>query len=273
MNEPLVCCVMLTRDRPELAARAIRCFEAQTYKRKRLLIWDTSVETHEHGGPRIIHEFPQMRGATIGELRNVANRYASTHYVAAADRPDLFAHWDDDDWSHPMRLAEQVALIEGDPKLDAVGYSDMLFSVRRCAECGDPACAHQGIKIEDAWLYTSTSDYLLGTSLMYRRAAWERKRFEHVSQGEDKRWLKGMRTLGHTSLFRWSGPSGSGHDDLQPRMIASIHGANTSSRIDPTSENWKRVPEWDAHCRATLSPAPPDHAPPAPLATQPTGRS
>jgi hypothetical protein len=38
MSEPTVCCIMLTKDRPALAARAVRCFRQQTYERKRLLI-------------------------------------------------------------------------------------------------------------------------------------------------------------------------------------------------------------------------------------------
>ncbi len=31
MNEPTVCAMMLTADRPELAKRAVECFRAQTY--------------------------------------------------------------------------------------------------------------------------------------------------------------------------------------------------------------------------------------------------
>ncbi len=40
MPEPLVCCVMLTRDRPEMVKRAVDSFRSQTYKRKKLLIYN-----------------------------------------------------------------------------------------------------------------------------------------------------------------------------------------------------------------------------------------
>lgn len=246
MSNPLVVCILLTADRPEMTARAVRSFEAQTYPNKDLLVFDSGIDVVFCGdGPDVTYVLAdRFRGQSIGALRNAAN--------TLCQGADLITHWDSDDYSHPNRLAEQVALIESDPQLDAVGYTDMLFwdTTLHVTTDGNtlPNCGQ-------AWLYsvTGSSHYLLGTSLLYRRAAWERKPFEDTSYGEDRRWLAGLRTAGHTSLFRWSGPSGSGHDDLQPRMIASIHGSNASSRIDPSAENWKRASEWDAHCRATMA--------------------
>lgn len=253
---PLVCSVLLTADRPEMTARAVRCFDEQTYDERKLLIFDTGEEMHlghrmgkaAPGVPFIspltgsCHVwFPELRGRSIGELRNRANSYGC---IWLTSTPDLFAYWDSDDWSHPMRLEEQVALIDSDAKLDAVGYSDMLFW-----ECSPPRPDDGRVWAQlpgQAWLYTSTSNYLLGTSLLYRRSAWERKRFEHVSLGEDKRWEAGMRMARELSVPRR-------YPRLGPSMIASIHGANTSSRIDPAAENWRRVPEWDAHCRETMA--------------------
>lgn len=247
MPEPLVGCILLTADRIEMTARAVRCFEAQTYKKKALFILDTGSIPVPLTRRQTGIYLPHVK-ESIGELRNRANDMAVSYI-----KPDLFAHWDSDDWSHPQRLAEQVALIESDPTLDAVGYSDMLFwDQTKCMIEVDPSKrgpdgegALGTVKsVGEAWLYTSTSSYLLGTSLLYRRAAWERKPFEHVSQGEDRRWLAGVRTKGvrstNTELYN-------------PRMIASIHGSNTSSRIDPASENFKRVPEWDAFCRETMA--------------------
>src|SRR5574340_147908 len=78
-NQPAVCCIMLTRDRPEMAARALRSWQDQTYIRKRLFVLDTS---------DLPFAFPPMSGTywhqhqidlrslTIGALRNYANRYA-----------------------------------------------------------------------------------------------------------------------------------------------------------------------------------------------------
>lgn len=39
--DPTVCAILLTCDRPELAAKAVECFRKQTYGNKTLLIWDS----------------------------------------------------------------------------------------------------------------------------------------------------------------------------------------------------------------------------------------
>ncbi len=232
MSQPLVCCVLLTADREEMTARAVRCFEAQTYENRVLIVWNTGQPLDWSSGipPRVWDATPTSSpNASIGRLRNDANSWA----LSGPDpQPDLFAHWDSDDWSHPYRIAEQVALIESDPELDAVGYRDMLFWEQFIIE---PFTGQ-------AWLYTSPSNYLLGTSLLYRREAWQRKPFMDINGGEDRHWIQGLRTRGVSSFPR-----------PEPRMIASIHGANTSSRIDPTSQQWQRMPVWDQHCRETMA--------------------
>ena len=45
-----------------------------------------------------------------------------------------------------------------------------------------------------------------------------------------------------------------------PRMIARIHGGNTSTAYDPAlmrasemqGSGWRRVPEWDSYCRGLM---------------------
>lgn len=246
MSAPLVACVLLTADRPEMTRRAVQCFEAQTYERKRMLIWDTGRLTQWMPPDDGIHVFPEMAGASIGALRNAANRYALHHYTVNRDCPELFAHWDSDDWSHPNRLAEQVALIESEPQLDMVGYDDLLFWDSVVL----PVTTNQSDG--EAWLYSRQGLAIPGTTFLYRRAAWERKPFEDVRMGEDQRWQTGLRTKAVTSF-----PNGrdeySKIDVVKPRMIASIHGGNTSSKVLPHSDNWRRVPEWDRYCRDTMA--------------------
>lgn len=71
MNEPLVCAVMLTRDRPKLAKGAVECFRAQTYPAKELLIWDTSheVDSYQSRIDRVAQVFADKAPRTIGALR------------------------------------------------------------------------------------------------------------------------------------------------------------------------------------------------------------
>lgn len=107
-TQPLVSCLMVTRDRPELARRSVRCFLRQEYPACELVIVDDgadrSLEQWVSGlaEPRVRHlRLPDDR-LPLGELRNRA-------VEAAAG--ELVAQWDDDDLSHPQRLALQVAVL------------------------------------------------------------------------------------------------------------------------------------------------------------------
>jgi len=253
VNQPTVMAVMLTADRHELAPQAVACFLRQTYPNKALLIYDTgekplSVEV----GDSICHALAVERGLPIGALRNNANRLVSA---------DVIVHWDDDDWSHPNRIAEQVALLQTSGAA-CVGYNEMLFwrgphGRATWHEGAQRLVAHD---YGEAWLYTNPrSDYALGTSLCYWRKTWEEKPFRddlpnENGTGEDYQWIQGMKVCGESGLPLITRPlnlSGSGRE---PRMIARIHGGNSSSQYQniDLSSSWKRVPEWDARVREIL---------------------
>lgn len=283
MEKPLVCCIMLVNGRLPMVKRAVASYQAQTYENKRLLIWNT--------GPSFFNDWPEAYGLpetiwtpdvdaaacsklTVGELRNIANRFASTHYGPIADRPDILAHWDSDDWSHPRRIEEQVALLE-QTKADAVGYSDMLFW-RTCEKCNAgrantlPECPHCHLKYDptrevpagEAWLYKHRNpNYCLGTSLCYRREVWQQVPFLALpnaqgSTGEEYYWLKKVNAAGACSC----GHAIPGRDvkyakPYQPRMIASIHGGNTQYYGEDMLKSYtefQRVETWDAHCRKVM---------------------
>ena len=133
-SQPTVCAIMLTADRPEYARKAVENFRAQTYPGKRLYIFDSGsvpcVESLPDGYPEMLITYhnshtrrPPHR--TIGELRNDALEWISR------DGADILIHWDDDDYSHPNRIAEQVALLQSSGA-DAVGYREMLFWRHHC---------------------------------------------------------------------------------------------------------------------------------------------
>lgn len=231
---------MLTRDRPEMAARAVRCFREQTYQSKRLMIYNanTAVEYgHIPGIPGItlgegVIQIPAgSRGLSIGAMRNDANQHADYQ---------ILIHWDDDDWSHPNRIAEQVALLQASGK-ECVGYKDLLFWRET------PGRENLG----EAWLWKHPLRGLPGTSLCYWRKTWEQWPFpdlpkNNASEGEDMAWLRGVDSLGVSSLMGW--------DD--PRMIASIHGSNTMAYTDALlseSTSWVRVPQFDQLCRERMA--------------------
>ena len=77
-HEPLVCAILLTRDRPAMAARAVAAFRAQTYARKRLVMWDSgpipfafSMDLPDNES--CIEDVPDF---AIGNLRNRAAEWS-----------------------------------------------------------------------------------------------------------------------------------------------------------------------------------------------------
>lgn len=256
--EPLVCAVMLTKDRPDMAKRAVECFRGQTYQNRILLVFDSGEEAVRLGPLNEFHVVasPVCRTMPIGTLRNMANAQGAS-WASPLRRPEILIHFDDDDVSHPNRIAEQVALLQASGK-QAVGYRDMLFwrdeRGARFAGCAPPY--HPA----ETWLYSNNDPrYCTGTSLCYWRSAWEKRPFQDISRGEDKAWLREVDSLGVSSFDARHENTGSyeawcNKRDGQPRMIASIHSGNhVVYEPEQSPHNWKRVPEWDAHARKVMS--------------------
>ena len=160
-------------------------------------------------------------------------------------------HWDDDDYSHPNRIAEQVALMQSSGA-DCVGYREMLFWRETPQAIKDQYAG-------EAWMYSNQKPgYALGTSLCYWRKTWERKPFAATSKGEDLQFITGLKCVGRSSI---EGCAPGSIAEAEPRMIARIHGSNTSTAYDPRKMEaesrlanplWRRVPEWDEHCRSVM---------------------
>jgi hypothetical protein len=105
---PLVSCLMVTRDRPRLAARAVECFLAQSYPNRELIVIDGSESDELQQGieaicypPIKLHRQPQA-GRSMGELRNLAVAKSSGRYLCL---------WDDDDLYDPDRVSAQMSAI------------------------------------------------------------------------------------------------------------------------------------------------------------------
>jgi glycosyltransferase involved in cell wall biosynthesis len=106
---PLASCLMVTRDRFNLAINAIKCFQHQTYRNKELVIVDEGAGDElqkfiQHLSHPEIKYFRMPTGQiTLGELRNFSVAQASGEYVC---------QWDDDDLSDPLRLDLQISVIQ-----------------------------------------------------------------------------------------------------------------------------------------------------------------
>lgn len=193
---PTVSCIMPTRGRPQFARQAVEYFLAQTWPAKELLILDDFFAPSFSAPPAGdgIRYFSERHKLIVGAKRNRCCSEASG---------DIICHWDDDDYSAPGRIADQVArLLESGAEV--TGYSEMEF--------------RNGAK---SWLYRGANGYMLGTSLMYWRDAWRRRPFADLNVAEDLLFQAGRKTA--------SAPAGE-------LMWASIHPGNTSPR-QPDKKN------------------------------------
>ena len=229
-----VCAVMLVNGRDQMVRRALRSFREQTYRHKRLFIFDSGKEpvmpeTYDLDGDgsyriRVLHADEAQRGLPIGALRNVCN---------AIIEPDIVCHWDSDDWSDPCRIEEQVELLTGSLGVDIVGYNRLLFW-----QSGP----------ERAWIYQNVnSRYAVGASLCYWHRVWCARRFRDDmparpgATGEDTEFLRERTVLGVDAI------------QDRPQMIAAIHGANSMPYDNlERSPSWQRATEWDNACRAIM---------------------
>jgi O-antigen biosynthesis protein len=184
-----------------MAAEAVASWLQQDWRDRELVILDDSNRpSFPDGiiGPGIKYE--AAAGGSIGWKRNRCCELASGEWIA---------HWDDDDWSHPARLAHQmgIAMASGAP---VVGYRQMEF---------------RDLHTGERWLYKASSDrYALGTSLIYRRWFWERCRFVEVNHLPDGTLIP------EDAAFVAAAGRCIVTDPGQGMMWASIHPSNTSPR-------------------------------------------
>ncbi len=263
MSDPMVCCIMLTRDRPEMARRAVECFRSQTYQNKRLLVYNTGSEIGVHDHHQIAEVCVGLGDMTIGSLRNEAA-------AIAGSRSDIICHWDDDDWSHPNRISEQVALLQASVA-ECAGYREVLFWRTQYRVDTEMGRELPSIKHDQAWLYSRPSPYwVIGSSFCYWRSVWEKHPFPDlparpkVKDGstEDVVWRRGVKCVGVVSIAEpYANELNSSqraelslaNERYSPRMICSIHGRNSQYyEIELYPDTWSRAPQWDAHCREVM---------------------
>jgi glycosyltransferase involved in cell wall biosynthesis len=127
MAEPLVSCVMVTKNRLPLARRAVECFVAQTWGNKELVVVDDGdedytamLDAYRASAPIRYFRVKPEPGARLGDLRNLSLDRADGEFIA---------QWDDDEWYHPERIAVQTRALAGG--LDVAVLRNTLYHLDR----------------------------------------------------------------------------------------------------------------------------------------------
>ena len=152
---------MPTKGRHQFAMQAVESFLSQLYPWKELIIVDDMQEPSflEPLRDPQIHYYREFATAGLGLKRNRCCHLANG---------SIICHWDDDDWSSPQRMGDQVCRLE-DTLKQVTGYRTMLFY--------DPLN-------EPHWgRYAEQADYALGTSLCYWKSWWEQNPFIDIPFG------------------------------------------------------------------------------------------
>jgi glycosyltransferase involved in cell wall biosynthesis len=127
----LVSCLCPTYGRPAMLRRAVRCFLAQTHAPRELVV---VYQAHDAGTRDYLRTLtdPSIRAVEIAPSPHLGPDGLRNHCVQAA-RGDYVAVWDDDDWSAPTRIQEQLAALRGGGRPGCCLYRVTLFDGIACS--------------------------------------------------------------------------------------------------------------------------------------------
>lgn len=116
---PKISCVMVTVGRPDKIRRSIQCYRRQLYPNKELVILSQADDCVNKELCKLavedIHFFTAPKTLSLGGMRNLS---------VELTQGEIICLWDDDDLSHPFRLARQFnALADG---VSASAYQEHL---------------------------------------------------------------------------------------------------------------------------------------------------
>lgn len=195
--EPLISCLCVTERRVPLLQRAVACFLAQTWPARELVVLheaaDTATQAWLQG-----HPHPLIRPLAVPSSPRLALGTKRQLSLEAA-RGDYVATWDDDDWSAPTRLAEQMQVIR---------------------DSGRAACVlHQWLVMDQALGQVWLSELRTWeASLVARRDAMPR--YQPLDRGEDLISIAEIARAEQLAALR------------SPHLyVYTYHGRNVGSRI------------------------------------------
>jgi glycosyltransferase involved in cell wall biosynthesis len=148
-TQPLIACICPTRDRRPYLPVAIRCFLAQDYQPKALIILDD-------GNDHVDDLIPPGYGITYIQLPPPFRTLgAKINAIAQIAKAPILCNWDDDDWSHPHRLTHQQHALETSHKA-MTGFRTIYYW-------------NEITKTAYRWKWGLKTEYACGSSQMFTR--------------------------------------------------------------------------------------------------------
>lgn len=125
VKTPKVSCLCLSYKRVDNLRNVIKCFDAQSYENKELVIVYRSTDEETKSFLRDINderikcvEVVYKDDTTLGDVRNISIAEASGEYICI---------WDDDDWYHSDRIKSQLEAITGSGKQASVLFYLLMY--------------------------------------------------------------------------------------------------------------------------------------------------
>lgn len=181
---PLVSCIMPTKNRREFVPKAVEYFLRQTYPNKLLMVGDDDGDMPtdlDLFAGRPVCGVTIRQGLTLGAKRNAM--------ISLCSNRGLIAHWDDDDWYGPERLADQVARFTSG--VEVCGIEHPLFYDLRTWRTY-------------RYQYRGPGGYLYSATLMYTREFWQSAPFPDIQVGAGNPFILAHHRLDHAAFIQRS---------------------------------------------------------------------
>ncbi len=176
----LVSAICPTFNRRKYIPQAIACFKAQTYENRELIIVDDGTQSCADLVPTndpTIKYFRLEEKLATGAKRNLCCEKASG---------EIIVHWDDDDWSAPARITDQVERLK-DCGLSVVNYFDILY--------------WNDLSKKLFRFHPSSLRCPHGATFAYTKAWWVKHPFEAIQVGEDTNFGREAMSLKQIAWF------------------------------------------------------------------------
>lgn len=200
MLKDSVSCLMVTANRPHFVKRAIELFEKQTHENRELVIIDDGEIDVSHivensSVSHLIRYYPLSCESrlSLGELRNKSIDVADGEWCI---------QWDDDEWYHPSRIAEQLT----QAKATGSGSSALKWTLMHIDDSSEIGTR----------LFRADSGIATPGTLLFRRDAGAT--YRPLARNEDGLFMRDIKNrVGLTSL----------NEDSSHLFVRVFHGGNT----------------------------------------------